>query len=434
MYRNLFKVTAILFLLVSYSLGQWTNKGAWPSDSFIGGTHGITVDPDGKVWTATYFKHDNWITPDSVTIKTSAIYVLNPDGTQAEFSPIYTVTTNNGAVTDTLNGNCRGLTTDENGNILYVQSAPNKIFKIDYKTGERISKRIIGDELGSSPTKPTVADDGTIFIAPVVGGGTSAITMYTADLELLGKAVVGPPGVARTIEVTKDGNTLYWMPFDLQKIYVYKRESVLSDFVLADSLMEGMSIESSAWNPNTGQLWVSNDARGSAHHTHLTWFAIDTASVALVDSFTWVPNDNEAELARGIAFSPDGNIAYAGTFEVSTPRIQKFVNNSTSVEKIDNGLVNEFRLEQNYPNPFNPTTTIKYTIPTFLNSSLVKGGFVTLKVFDILGREVATLVNENQEQGSYKVSFDASNLTSGTYIYTLKVGNFQKSNKMILTK
>jgi len=432
MYRSLFKVIAVLFFLVSYSYAQWTNEGAWPSDSFIGGTHGITVDPDGKVWTSTYYKHDNWITPDSVTIKTSAIYVLNPDGTQAEFSPIYLVTTNQS--TDTLNGNCRGLTTDENGNVLYVQSGPNKIFKIDYKTGEGISRRIIGDELGSSPTKPTVADDGTIFIAPVVGGGTSAITMYTSDLEILGKAVVGPPGVARTIEVTKDGNTLYWMPFDLQKIYVYKRESILSDFTLTDSLMEGMSIESSAWNPKTGQLWVSNDARGSAHHTHLTWFAIDTAAVALVDSFTWVPNDNEAELARGLAFSPDGNIAYAGTFEVSTPRIQKFVNNFTGVEKINTVLSKEFLLEQNYPNPFNPTTTIRYTIPNTIKTDDATSQQVQLKVYDILGKEIATLVNENQAPGSYKVVFDASKLTSGTYIYTLKAGNFQKSNKMILTK
>jgi hypothetical protein len=429
MFTSVKKIIVILFLLANTFFAQWSNEGAWPSESFIGGTHGITVDPDGKVWTSTYYKHDTWITPvDSVSIATSAIYVINSDGTQAEFSPIYFVTTSNGTVTDTLNGNCRGLTTDENGNILYVQSAPNKLFKIDYKTGEGIAKRNLGDELGSSPTKPSVSDDGTIFIGPVVGNGSSAaaITMYTADLELFGKAVVGPPGVGRTMEISKDGNTLYWMPFDLQQMYVYTRESVLSDFALTDSLLKGMSIESSAWNPATGNLWVSNDVRGLAHHTHLTWFAVDVTTKALVDSFTWQPNDNEGELARAIDFSPDGTIAYAGTFEVSTAKIQKFINGEVSVEKLTGVLPTQFELNQNYPNPFNPTTTISFEMP--------KDGMVRLEIYDILGREVKSLINEYKQAGSYKITFDAAELTSGTYIYTLRAGRYQESKKMTVLK
>ena len=429
MFNYLKMIFVIFFLLTANFYSQWTNKGAWPSESFIGGTHGITVDPDGKVWTATYYKHDTWITPDdSVAIATSAIYVINPDGTQAEFSPIYFVVTDHGTVTDTLNGNCRGLTTDESGNILYVQSSPNKVFKIDYKTGEGITKRDLGDELGSSPTKPSVSNDGTIFIGPVVGNGSSAaaITMYTSDLELLGKAVVGPPGVGRTMEVSEDGNTLYWMPFDLQQIYIYKRESILSNFALTDSLLKGMSIESSAWNPATGNLWVSNDVRGLSHHTHLTWFAIDLTAKALVDSFTWQPNDNEGELPRAIDFSPDGSIAYAGTFEVSTAKIQRFVNGEVGVEKINGIIPKQFQLNQNYPNPFNPTTTISFKTP--------KKGFVKLEIYDILGRQIKTLINENKEAGNYNIIFDASGLNSGTYIYTLRSGKYQESKKMTVLK
>ena len=83
-------------------------------------------------------------------------------------------------------------------------------------------------------------------------------------------------------------------------------------------------------------------------------------------------------------------------------------------------------LSQNYPNPFNPTTKIKYQIPT--------GGIVSLKVYDVLGREVAALVNEEKPTGSYVVEFDASNLASGVYFYSLQTGNFIQTKKMILLR
>ncbi len=98
-------------------------------------------------------------------------------------------------------------------------------------------------------------------------------------------------------------------------------------------------------------------------------------------------------------------------------------------------LPTEYSLSQNYPNPFNPSTTIKYSIP--LNVSR-ESSVVSLVVFDILGREVATLVNNQQKAGNYKVNFDASNLSSGVYFYRLKsgtsTGSVTKSRKMILLR
>ena len=85
-----------------------------------------------------------------------------------------------------------------------------------------------------------------------------------------------------------------------------------------------------------------------------------------------------------------------------------------------------FSFNQNYPNPFNPVTTINYQIPN--------DGFVTLKVFDILGKEIANLVNHNKEAGYYTVAFDASKLPSGVYIYILQSGEFVSSKKMLLIK
>ena len=86
----------------------------------------------------------------------------------------------------------------------------------------------------------------------------------------------------------------------------------------------------------------------------------------------------------------------------------------------------KFELSQNYPNPFNPSTKIKYQIAT--------SNPVSLKVYDVLGNEVTTLVNEIQSAGNYEVTFDASSLSSGTYFYKLQTGSFVETKKMILMK
>jgi len=100
----------------------------------------------------------------------------------------------------------------------------------------------------------------------------------------------------------------------------------------------------------------------------------------------------------------------------------------TSVDYNNPGIDN-FSLNQNYPNPFNPTTNIGFRI-----ASASGGGFVTLKVYDILGREVATLVNEEKPAGNYEVEFDGGALASGIYFYKLQTGNYTSVKKMILIK
>jgi hypothetical protein len=92
-----------------------------------------------------------------------------------------------------------------------------------------------------------------------------------------------------------------------------------------------------------------------------------------------------------------------------------------------------FFLSQNYPNPFNPTTTIGYTVGgTRHQASNVSE--VRLSVYDILGREVAVLVNERKAPGNYEVRFDGSNLASGVYLYTLQAGSFVQTKKLMLLK
>ncbi len=120
----------------------------------------------------------------------------------------------------------------------------------------------------------------------------------------------------------------------------------------------------------------------------------------------------------------DGYVEFDGIY-IDDVKITSF-ENPTSVENNDNLVVDNYQLYQNYPNPFNPSTTITYQIPF--------DGIVTLKVTDILGKEVAILVNEFKNKGLYNINFDASNLSSGVYIYSLTCNNFSKARKMIVIK
>ena len=126
-----------------------------------------------------------------------------------------------------------------------------------------------------------------------------------------------------------------------------------------------------------------------------------------------------------IKIHPTENSLVAGTYGRSMYKLD--LNLLTGVEtNNDNNIVNIFKLEQNYPNPFNPITNIRFQISN--------AGYITLKVYDILGNEVATLVDEIKPAGEYEVKFVGNGLASGVYFYRLKAGNFTKTMKMLLLK
>lgn len=104
--------------------------------------------------------------------------------------------------------------------------------------------------------------------------------------------------------------------------------------------------------------------------------------------------------------------------------VSAFISNPVYSEELEN--VHQYELYHNYPNPFNPTTIIKYAIPELK--------FVTLRVFDVLGNEIAVLVNEEKSTGNYKIEFDATSLPSGIYFYRIQAGDFIQTRKMVLMK
>jgi len=139
-----------------------------------------------------------------------------------------------------------------------------------------------------------------------------------------------------------------------------------------------------------------------------------------VGNVVWFENGNE----EIIHIEPPSSQA---TVSFTTRSAATFQLGTTSVERDDSkGTPDGYALQQNYPNPFNPTTSIEF--------SVLQSGFVTLKVYDLLGKEVATLVNEPKGVGNYRVAFDARDLPSGTFFYTLRSGSYVEMKKMILMK
>lgn len=160
-----------------------------------------------------------------------------------------------------------------------------------------------------------------------------------------------------------------------------------------------------------------------------------------IDSVATTPDFQTPPVAPGDTLKTSIHI-FTDQVSVATAHVQievgtfrnpgnRFVLNFTgttdpTVSVADNQLLNAYELYQNYPNPFNPSTNISFRITT--------EEFVNLKVFNVLGVEIATLVNEVLPAGSYNIKFNAEQINSGTYFYTLNTDNFKSTKKMILTK
>lgn len=172
----------------------------------------------------------------------------------------------------------------------------------------------------------------------------------------------------------------------------------------------------------------------------MNWVSNSSSDVDGYYVFEYSADDNY-EMNNSLGFSNSNNITIdkpgeEGDYQyvilamdennnIGIPSDPAMVSITTGSEELST-LPDEFSISQNYPNPFNPTTEIKYSIPE--NSE------VRIEVFNMLGRKIRTLVNKQQAAGRYNISFDATNLTSGTYFYRIKAGSFTNTQKMMLIK
>ncbi len=145
------------------------------------------------------------------------------------------------------------------------------------------------------------------------------------------------------------------------------------------------------------------------------------SSSTITHDFSWITK------AHG-AFSAyiDTSSQISGDVTIYEPLLNLVENYPTAVNENTSNIPENYRLFQNYPNPFNPSTTLQYQIP--------QSALVIIKVYDALGKEVKTLVNQYQNMGSHEVNFNSGNLSSGVYFYTMQAGSFVETKKMILLK
>jgi len=185
---------------------------------------------------------------------------------------------------------------------------------------------------------------------------------------------------------------------------------------------------------NAGQSWLlqtsgtTRDLSGVYFLDSQTGFAVGAAGTILRTTNSgaqWITaSSGTTNWLEKVFFSDAMN----GTIVGSTGTILRTTNGGVVwvAEEPPTALPRELTLSQNYPNPFNPTTEIRY--------SIVKQAFVSLKVFDLLGKEVATLVNEVKQPGTYEVQWEAAGVASGIYFYRIITADFIATKKMVVVK
>lgn len=221
----------------------------------------------------------------------------------------------------------------------------------------------------------------------------------------------------------------FWMAWWYSDIICLNRQSQIISRISADTvqLREGIAgIACDDETPGGPYLWVFTGGHTTAPKY---FYKIDTVGRHLdsIDVLANLPLEETVaggcflgkEAKRGTPFVGgilQGNLNYIVGLELST----------TTSERIQNEIPSSFALLQNYPNPFNATTHFQFSIAEMT--------IVTLQIHDILGREVATLVNEQKPPGKYSVAWDASRMSSGIYFYTIRAGDFRETKRMVLLK
>lgn len=423
--------------LGSASAQSWKFVKVFPDTNLTlpnGINNGLAVDPAGKIWIAPYAGSIDSLLNSSTGkyVYTSDLFVYNPDGTLNHKYQYFSY----GGTTDTLTGLGYGMTTEPDGNILLLKNSLT-LRRINYKDGTEMAK-IVNPIPGYSKSCATPAEDaaGEIFLQPVVpttGVGPIALASdFSSVLISIDTSTYG--NYARNIQVTPNGNDVYAFHIGRGTFHYHSANGTIGPYALVDTLFDSLVVESAAWQPGTGWLWVSSgnvvSGMPGAPYSGYAWYGFDMTNPdkpVLKDSVLWNGSVSADPRPRGIAFSPTGDTVYVGAFNVSKGFLQMFVRTGTPVVEPPHNVPMQYSLSQNYPNPFNPSTKIDY--------ALKETGKVSIIVYDVLGREVTTLVNGVQSAGQHSVTFNANNLPSGVYIYSLTTPDGSRLvKKMILMK
>ncbi len=235
------------------------------------------------------------------------------------------------------------------------------------------------------------------------------------------KDAFDPSKVAVPMEVA---DKLYWLPRQplFQRIMGWEgAEDAIEQFELTDP--DGDKIYEGTLTVNGPAFNAFEYRYGYKKASDASWQREATALGTTVSGrVRYIPQTAPRTFTQPYTAPLDSWLADAD----KSSQFETWPSGLSSVRDLEFGLPNQYSLEQNYPNPFNPTTIIRFSVP--------KDQLVSLKVYNVLGQEVAVLVNKEMKAGSYEFDFNASKLSSGIYFYKLNAGNYNATKKMMLIK
>jgi len=459
MKRLLLLSCAALILTLPASAQEWQFGSVFPPPDGLptdgNGLHGLALDGEGKIWLQPF-----GVDPDP-EITNRFLHIFNPDGTPAAFSPLNTIVFE-GEDDFSINTNFpRGLASDHEGNILVSQGT--YVIKVNHVTGEGMARV----DFGSPPTAATVDAEGNIYVGSVLPG--NPIVVYDSNLNFLENVRDASPSFARHHLVAPDGLTFYETNFETNPqlpgayVIIHEREDEFAAFDSTGVAFRGMRVESSAFHPVTGNIWVSagnnlnrpNEDPEAERVWHAnTWyeFSPDNLSVPL-DSLVWggcvgftpasigaafgaggglclqegdVDARDSVGRPRGMAFTADGNTVYVAAFTAAhtEPGGNAQVFTFAEVSNEPGAEQQLFTLTQNFPNPFRNSTTIEFTLD--------EPAHVSVRVYDLMGRQVAQVVDAEMAAQSHSATLDASSLASGTYLYVMELDGERVATRRML--
>jgi len=328
-------------------------------------------------------------------------------------------------------------------NVIYASTgkgtgAKGKLLTINKSTGA-------GTEIGISGFEPlksitVLPESGELYGLETSSFLPSSVVRVNASD---GYGLFQFESVVKLSAILFDKDNLFYAASDDKKLY--KLDPEIGDTTLVGEI--GFKVAAMTIDPNTGDIIASVDATSSKDKL----YRINKSNA----DTTYIGKTGLAKITRGLTFDENG-VLYGAVGEdnqLSTlisidmatgtattigdvgfrgvAGLTVLADTTTGVDNIQSDKPNSFTLKQNYPNPFNPETSIEYTIP--------EAGNVTLKIFDVLGKEVVTLVNGSKSAGQHSEKWNASNIASGVYIYQLEYNapnqlKISLRNKMILTK
>lgn len=428
--------------------------------------YSVAVDPDGKVWTGAYYSRrlegtvglpdlerypDLWYEIaekdtgtgpylDTTEVWNKPIWVWDPaDG---EIDTIHFLTLPDQTI-DTLTAGHRGMERDHEGNII-VGMSDGAVYKINYLTYECMAKYSTGGSNG----RMGVDAEGFVFQMDGVYAETCHI-IDPLDFTLYNQITGISASVTRCAEVSPDGKHYFIGSSSGGAHHFYSADGVDGTYALVDTIQatywlndtteKVLYVNLAQWHPS-GLLYLAGYQDAEPYVVLASDPDQDFMIVDTLDEFVmWTDTDESDTTSGGYAkpqywrcirdaeFNADGSTMWAADFYGYTIKKWNFMPATSIQPDQDSKTVpGTFTLYHNYPNPFNPTTTIPF--------DLHKQAHVKLKVYNSLGQEVGTYIDEVMNMGSHKFIFDGSNLASGTYYFKMTVDTKVATGKMMLIK